>query len=63
MPHEFCHTDNSEFWDDDPWDAFLDDDDERDPWPEPGDFWTEDDDDDEFSFHAHPSQELPPCCH
>ena len=25
--------------DDDPWDAFLVDDDERDPLPEPGDFW------------------------
>lgn len=28
--------------DDSRWDAFLADDDERDPLPEPGDFWIED---------------------
>ncbi len=27
--------------DDDRWDAFLPDDDQRDPLPEPGDFWIE----------------------
>lgn len=27
---------------DDPWDVFIADDDERDPEPEPGDFWTDD---------------------
>jgi hypothetical protein len=29
--------------DDSPWDAFLPDDDELDPLPEPGDFWFDDD--------------------
>lgn len=28
--------------DDDPWDVFIADDDERDPQPEPGDFWSDD---------------------
>ena len=31
----FCHQD-------DPWDVFIADDDERDPQPEPGDFWPDD---------------------
>ena len=31
-------------WDDDPWDVFIPDDDQRDPLPEHGDFWTHEDD-------------------
>ena len=30
-------------FDEDHWDAFLPDDDQRDPLPEPGDFWIESD--------------------
>ena len=30
-------------FDDDPWEAFLPDDDQADPLPEPGDFWIESD--------------------
>ena len=43
MPQQFCFTENFSPVDDDPWDAFLVDDDERDPLPEPGDFWPDDD--------------------
>ncbi len=63
MPHEFCPADKPESWDDDPWDVFLNDDDQRDPWPEPGDFWPDDDDADaSFAFAARPRKEFP-CCH
>ena len=34
--------DNSPDLDEDDWDVFIPDDDERDPLPEPGDFWLED---------------------
>ncbi len=54
--------------DDDPWDAFLVDDDERDPLPEPGDFG-HDEDAEEFRFTnrqsplaANVRKEFP-CCH
>jgi len=48
MPRYFCFarietTRKLTATDDDPWDAFLVDDDERDPLPEPGDFWPDED--------------------
>jgi hypothetical protein len=55
---------------DDPWDAFLVDDEERDPLPEPGDFWP-DEDAEELTFIDGYLTELlrgrmrreVPCCH
>ncbi|QEG37136.1 hypothetical protein [Bythopirellula goksoeyrii] len=32
-------------WNDDPWEVFVPDEDQRDPLPEVGDFWTDDDGD------------------
>ena len=64
MPLELSDADHTESCEDDPWDAFLADDDERDPWPEPGDFWPDDETEDAyFSFTARPRKELPSCCH
>lgn len=35
------HSQAADCRDDDPWDVFIADDDERDPQPEPGDFWSD----------------------
>mgnify|MGYP001454585756 CR=1 FL=1 len=35
------HNHKTEDWDDDPWEAFIADEDQCDPLPEPGDFWPE----------------------
>lgn len=44
-------------FDDGPWEAFLPDDDQTDPLPEPGDFWIESDQLNSYSLAAcaHPS--------
>jgi hypothetical protein len=38
-PAEADDLDSLASGDDSRWDVFLPDDDELDPWPEPGDFW------------------------
>jgi hypothetical protein len=62
MRHTFCFADEPEPWLEDPWDAFLADDDERDPQPEYGDFWPEEDIDG-LSPATWKHREVPPCCH
>ena len=67
MPQQFRINRKLAAFDDDPWDAFLVDDDERDPMPEPGDFWPDDDAQDtdansRASFTANAREELA-CCH
>ena len=49
-------------WDDDPWEVFVPDEDQLDPLPESGDFWTDDDGAD-FSDYRHSRRESQPCCH
>jgi hypothetical protein len=46
QPDDFCDLDDQDMpctdhGDDSCWDAFIADDDERDPEPDPGDFWIE----------------------
>jgi hypothetical protein len=43
MTCQFLRSDGLECREDDPWDVFIADDDQRDPDPEPGDFWPDDD--------------------
>lgn len=47
MVHDYYRTVPPESPDEDPWEAFVPDDDETDPQPEYGDFWP--DDIDEYS--------------
>ena len=62
MRHTFCFAEELEPWLEDPWDAFLADDDERDPQPEYGDFWPEEDVE-PLSPATWKHREVPPCCH
>jgi hypothetical protein len=43
MLYQHLRIYSPECHEDDPWDVFIADEDERDPMPEPGDFWSDDD--------------------
>jgi hypothetical protein len=43
MTCQILRNDGLECREDDPWDVFIPDDDECDPNPEPGDFWSDED--------------------
>ncbi len=49
-------------WDDDPWEVFVPDEDQLDPLPESGDFWTDDDGAD-YCGPRLDRRESQPCCH
>lgn len=73
MPPQFCFARINSVrkltaTDDDPWDAFLVDDDEQDPLPEPGDFWPDEEvEEPRFTNRQPPlaanARKEFPCCH